>query len=143
KHPVPVLSDSTRVEVPDRNRNRRAGGAVHDTNLTVTRLDTAEGRPLAVLVNWTAHPTFMDAEDMLFSGDWPGHLQRTVEALAGQGVTAMYYNGAEGDQSPVPPPDCGSRWERAERYGREMGILAWRAWEKLKPHDVNAFAYHT
>ena len=37
----------------------------------------AQGKPLAVLVNFTAHPTFMSGEDMLFSGDWPGHLQRT------------------------------------------------------------------
>ena len=57
------------------------------------------------LVNWTAHPTFMSESDMLFSGDWPGHLQRTVEALAGQKIMAMYYNGAEGDQSPVPPAE--------------------------------------
>ena len=59
------------------------------------------GKPLAVLVNFTAHPTFMSGEDMLFSGDWPGHLQRTIESLIGEGVTAMYYNGAEGDQAPL------------------------------------------
>jgi hypothetical protein len=134
---------STTITVPDRNRNRRHGGGIHDTDLTVTRMDTTEGRPLAVLVNWTAHPTFMDAEDMLFSGDWPGHLQRTIEALIAHGVTVMFYNGAEGDQSPVPPPDCGSNWERAERYGREMGIIAWRAWEKTQPQEVTAFGYHT
>ena len=58
------------------NRNRR-GGQVTDNDLTVTRIDTLEGKPLAVLVNFTAHPTFMSGEDMLFSGDWPGHLQRT------------------------------------------------------------------
>jgi len=143
KNPVPVLAGSTTIDVPERNRNRRAGDHVHDSNLTITRIDTAPGRPLAVLVNWTAHPTFMDAQDMLFSGDWPGHLQRTLEALIGQDVTAMYYNGAEGDQSPVPPPDSASRWERAERYGREMGIIAWRSWQKLKPHEVTEFAYHT
>jgi hypothetical protein len=85
----------------------------------------------------------MDAEDMLFSGGWPGHLQRTMEALIGRGVSVLFYNGAEGDQSPVPPADSGSRWERAERYGREMGILAWRTWEKIRPRAVREFAYHT
>jgi neutral ceramidase len=139
----PVLAGSTTVSVPDRNRNRRHGSATHDTNLTVTRVDTSEGLSLAVLVNWTAHPTFMDEEDMLFSGDWPGHLQRTLEALIGQGVTAMFYNGAEGDQSPTPPADSGSNWERAERYGREMGLEAWRDWEKIHPREVKVFGYHT
>jgi len=140
---VSISAASTTITVPDRNRNRRHGGTIHDTDLTVTRVDTSEGRPFAVLVNWTAHPTFMDAEDMMFSGDWPGHLQRTMEALIAHGVTVMFYNGAEGDQSPVPPPDCGSNWERAERYGREMGIIAWRAWEKIQPQEVRAFGYHT
>ena len=143
RSPVPVLASSITIQVPERNRNRRHGGPVHDTDLTVTRVDTAAGAPLAVLVNWTAHPTFMSEEDMLFSGDWPGHLQRTIEALIGQGVTVMYYNGAEGDQSPVPPAQASSAWERAERYGREMGILAWRAWDQLRPHDVQVFSYHT
>jgi hypothetical protein len=139
---VAISAASAKISVPERNRNRRHGGPIHDTDLTVTRIDSVAGRPLAVLVNWTAHPTFMDAHDMMFSGDWPGHLQRTIEALIGRGATVMFYNGAEGDQSPVPP-DCSSNWERAERYGREMGILAWRSWEKLQPAEVKRFEYHT
>ena len=140
---TPIVSGSATASVPDRNRNRRHGLTTHDTDLTVTRVDTSDGKPLAVLVNWTAHPTFMSEEDMLFSGDWPGHLQRTVEALIGQGVVAMFYNGAEGDQSPTPPDAAGSRWERAERYGREMGVRAWRVWEKVKPRAMKGFSYHT
>ncbi len=143
KDHVPISVASATVSVPNRNRNRRHAGTVHDQDLTVTRIDTAQGRPLAALVNWTAHPTFMDAEDMLFSGDWPGHLQRTMEALIGRGVTVMFYNGAEGDQSPVPPPEAGSNWERAERYGREMGITAWRTWEKIHPQSIAVLACHT
>jgi len=141
--PVPVTAGSAVVSVPDRNRNRRGGSAVHDTDLVVTRIDTTGGRPLAVLVNWTAHPTFMDESDMWFSGDWPGHLQRTVEALIGQGVTAMFYNGAEGDQSPVPPDAGASNWERAERYGRELGIRSWRLWETIEPRNAPLFRYHS
>jgi len=140
---APVIVETSVASVPDRNRNRRRGLTTHDSDLTVTRVDTSDGKPLAVLVNWSAHPTFMDEEDMLFSGDWPGQLQRTLEALIGQGVVAMFYNGAEGDQSPTPPAQAGSRWERAERYGREMGIQAWRVWEKTKPTSVKLFATHT
>jgi hypothetical protein len=140
---LPVVAGSTTASVPDRNRNRRRGLTTNDKELTVTRVDTSDGRPLAVLVNWTAHPTFMDENDMLFSGDWPGHLQRTLEALIGQGVTAMYYNGAEGDQSPVAPAECASNWERAECYGRDMGIQTWRMWEKIQPREVKVFGYHT
>jgi Neutral/alkaline non-lysosomal ceramidase, N-terminal len=139
---VPVAIGTSSISIEGWNRNRR-GGTVIDKELTVTRIDTLAGKPLAVLVNFTAHPTFMSGEDMLFSGDWPGHLQRTLESLIGDGVTAMYYNGAEGDQSPVGRPDEGtSRWERAERYGRDLGIVAWKEWQQTRPAKDVAFAYH-
>jgi hypothetical protein len=86
----------------------------------------------------------MSGEDMLFSGDWPGHLQRTIESLIGEGVTCMYYNGAEGDQAPLGRPDAGdSRWEKAERYGRDLGIVAWKQWQTIKTAADGPFAYHS
>ncbi len=142
QNPTPVSVGTSSIAIEGWNRNRR-GGPVTDKELTVTRVDTAGGKPLAVLVNFTAHPTFMTGEDMQFSGDWPGHLQRTLESLVGQGVTAMYYNGAEGDQAPSGRPDAGnSRWERAERYGRDLGIVAWKQWSETKPLPDVALAYH-
>ncbi len=139
---VPVTVGTACVELAGWNRNRRGGGVV-DPELTVTRVDTTAGKPLAVLVNFTAHPTFMTGEDMLFSGDWPGHLQRTLESLIGEGVTALYYNGAEGDQAPQARPDSGeSRWERAERYGRDVGVMAHRQWQAITPRRDVPFAYH-
>lgn len=135
---APAVAGTAVLAVAERNRNRRGGGAV-DRDLTVTRIDAVDGRPIAVMVNWTAHPTFMDAEDMLFSGGWPGHLQRTLEALIGHDVVGLFYNGAEGDQSPIPPPHARSQWERAERYGRELGIAAWRTYEQITPKPVSAF----
>ncbi len=138
---VPVSIGTSSIAIDGWNRNRR-GGAETDRELTLTRIDTVQGRPLAVLVNFTAHPTFMAGEDMLFSGDWPGHVQRTLESLIGDGVTAMYYNGAEGDQSPVGRPDAGpSRWERAERYGRDLGVVAWKQWQKTPTQREVAFAH--
>lgn len=139
---VAVTVGTTTEAIEGWNRNRR-GGPLTDTGLTITRIDTRDGRPLAVLVNFTAHPTFMSGEDMLFSGDWPGHLQRTLESLIGDGVTAMYYNGAEGDQSPVGRADAGeSHWEQAERYGRDLGVVAWKQWNTTKAAADVPLAYH-
>jgi len=142
KQLTPVTVGTTTVSIEGWNRNRRSG-PVTDNELTVTRIDTTQGKPLAVLVNFTAHPTFMNGDDMQFSGDWPGHLQRTIESLIGDGVTAMYYNGAEGDQAPISRPNAGdSRWEKAERYGRDLGIVAWKEWQKTKPSADAPLAYH-
>jgi hypothetical protein len=84
----------------------------------------------------------MGPNDMMFSGGWPGHLQRTIEALIGHGVTAMYYNGAQADQSPIPRKNSGGNWERAEYYGRQLGIIVYREWQKIKPIPSPIFSYH-
>jgi neutral ceramidase len=56
----------------------------------------------------------------------------------------MYYNGAEGDQAPLGRSDAGaSHWERAERYGRELAIVAWKQWQQTKPLENVPFAFHT
>jgi len=139
---APVSIGTSSIKLEGWNRNRRGSEAI-DKDLTLTRIDTADGKPLAVLVNFTAHPTFMSAKDMLFSAGWPGHLQRTLESLIGDGVTAMYFNGAEGDQSPVGRPDAGpSHWERSERFGRDLGIVAWKQWQQTSVSPEAAFAYH-
>src|SRR5690606_29545181 len=76
-------------------------------------------------------------------GDWPGHLQRQLELLIGEGVVALYSNGAEGDQSPIARENSGnSRWERAERYGCELGVLAFRAWQNTPVQPDVKFAFH-
>jgi hypothetical protein len=139
--PVIVTVGSATRSLDGWNRNRRRGAAV-DRDLTLARLDTEAGKPLAVMVNWTAHPTFMGPEHMEFSGDWPGHLQRTLEALIGEGVTVLFFNGAEGDQSPTPRLTAAPAWEQAECYGRDLALESWRLWQTVQPKAAPAFAWH-
>ena len=142
ENPTAISIGTRTIQLDGWNRNRRKDNVVCDPDLTITRIDTATGEPLAVLINWTAHPTLMGSGDMMFSGGWPGHLQRTVEALIGQGVAVMYYNGAQGDQSPVPRKDSGGSWERAECYGRELGITVWREWQGIELVPSPGFSCH-
>ncbi|HUW62812.1 MAG TPA: neutral/alkaline non-lysosomal ceramidase N-terminal domain-containing protein [Candidatus Bathyarchaeia archaeon] len=131
----PVVASSGSVDLPGMNRNRR-GDSFTDPGMTVFRLD-AGNKPLAVFVNFTAHGTFVGPKEMLVSGEWAGQMQRTVEALM-PGVTCLYANGAEGDQSPVEPK-AGSRYQQAENYGRNVGIAAAKLAEKIKPAPVKQF----
>lgn len=122
------------------NRNRRGDEAV-DRELTVTRVDDASSsKPLAVLVNWTAHPTIMDENDMWVSGGWPGYLQRELEDWIGNDVVAMYYNGAEGDQSVITRKG-GSHYEKAEYYGREIAKHAKQVYDEISPKENLVFKY--
>jgi hypothetical protein len=140
---VPVTVGTGSRQIPGWNRNRRSADGQTDDELTVTRIDALDGKPLVVLVNFTAHPTFMTAQQMMFSAGWPGALQQTLEAVIGQGVTAMYYNGAEGDQAPQSRPNSGeSRWEKAARYGLDLGLVAVSQWESTDTNRQAAFDFH-
>ena len=142
KELVPVAVGTSSIKLEGWNRNRRIPGGITDPELTVARIDRLDGRPFAVFVNWTAHPTFMGSEDMWFSGDWPGQMQRTLESLIGDDVQAMYANGAEGDQTTIARPNSGeSHWERAERYGRDLAVKAWGVWQKISPARNPAFGF--
>ena len=132
----PVTAASGSIRLPGMNRNRRKDALV-DEDLTVLRFDDAHGKPYAVVVNYTAHGTIMTENEMLVSGGWAGNMQRTVETLL-DGAVCLYTNGAEGDVSPVPP-DGGSQWEKAERYGRSVGVSAAKLAAILKPEPVRVF----
>ncbi|NQU52105.1 MAG: neutral/alkaline non-lysosomal ceramidase N-terminal domain-containing protein [Bacteroidetes bacterium] len=125
------------------NRNRRRDPNV-DNELIVTRVDLKNGNPLAVLVNWTAHPTFIGGSDMLVSAEWPGYLQNELQKMIGSGVTAMYYNGAEGDQSPILDTP-GNAYEKVEVYGKKIAGKAFDIYSEIQPKKVKAFdfSYHT
>lgn len=127
----PVKIGTYSKQISGLNRNRR-GSPYVDNYLTVTRIDHVNGQPLSVMVNWTAHPTIMDEHDMWVSGGWPGYLQRELEAWIGQDVVAMYYNGAEGDQS-VIASGAGSHYEKAEVYGRKIAIEVMNIYQDIQP----------
>ena len=136
----PVKIGSQSKEIEGLNRNRR-GEPFVDKTLTVTRIDHMDGQAMAVLVNWTGHPTIMDEHDMLVSGGWPGYLQRELEDWIGKGVVAMYYNGPQADQS-VKAEGAGSHFEKAEKYGRTMAINVLKVYNNIRPAEDIRFSYN-
>lgn len=115
----PVRVGTASVQLEGLNRNRRDSPII-DKELTVTRIDTIDGRPFAVLVNWTAHPTFSGPQTMEVTADWPGFLQREIEGFA-PGATCLYSNGAEGDISTAGAQGP-SEFARMEDYGRKLAV---------------------
>ena len=79
-------------------RNRR-GWPETDSVLTTLRFATADGSPIAALVNYACHPTASGRENTEVSRDWCGYATDAVEAALG-GV-AVYVNGAVGDVNPA------------------------------------------
>lgn len=85
----------------NRNRHSKREPKAVDPRLSVIRLDDTSGELIAVVVNFTAHPTMADVMDMRYSGDYPGHMARLVQSELGAGCVFM--QGASGDMSVRPP----------------------------------------
>jgi len=114
----PARLGATAREVPyNRNRHSKKPTKPTDPTLTVLRLDRAsDGSPLAILVNFAAHPTMIDARVLQFSADYPGALAWVVERAFAD-APCLFLNGAAGDLSPNPPPGVSGH----EAFGRLLG----------------------
>jgi neutral ceramidase len=103
-------------------------------------IDLRNGNPLAVLVNWTAHPTFIGGKDMQVSAEWPGYLQSNLQGLIGKGITAMYFNGSEGDQSTVLKSDK-KGYEKIQIYGKIIADSSYGLYNDIIPREIGDFNY--
>jgi neutral ceramidase len=50
-----------------------------DDAVQIVRLDTADGRPLAVMIHYPCHGTSLGGRNSKISGEWMGHMQDYVE----------------------------------------------------------------
>src|SRR3954449_3306701 len=82
-----------------------------DPTVTVLRVDTPKGRPIALWSNFAVHPTSFGDGNLMFSGDNAGVAARLAEARIAQlakrrkhdhpRVVDVSTNGAQGDISPA------------------------------------------
>lgn len=96
----------------NRNINTPAGwwlgaddAGYSDPHVGLISLNTADGHPLAILINYAVQPAVMDASERatggrLVSADLAGATCRYVENHYGSGTVAFYLVGCAGDQVP-------------------------------------------
>jgi hypothetical protein len=70
-----------------------------DRRIGIIKLETTEGKPIALIVNYPMHGTVMSGENTLISGDAPGVVSDYVERQIGAPV--LYINGAAGNLAPI------------------------------------------
>ncbi|HUK57354.1 MAG TPA: neutral/alkaline non-lysosomal ceramidase N-terminal domain-containing protein [Nitrospiria bacterium] len=118
-----------RVDAGDRIMNRMIKGGPTDPELSFLVFKSPEGRTLAYLVNFSAHPTLLRSTNRLLSGDFPAVVSRVLEERVkpdDPDLVALYTSGAVADQRPRPP-DGHNVFERAERMGRDLAERIQRA----------------
>ncbi len=109
-----------------------------DHEVGVIRIDGEDGQPLAILVNFAAHPTILSWHNRLISTDYPGTVRRTVEALTG--ATCLFLQGAAGNQDTVR--DFANRPEAARWVGRQIGLEAARVAEFIETQPTRPQVDH-
>ncbi|HWR13567.1 MAG TPA: neutral/alkaline non-lysosomal ceramidase N-terminal domain-containing protein [Terriglobales bacterium] len=83
--------------LPNVTYNRTRDNGPVDDRVSVLRADTLDGKPLAIMVNFHAHPTvFWQVDARAVSRDAPGQIVDLLEKEF-PGATAMYVQGTCGD----------------------------------------------
>ncbi len=83
----------------ERNTTRVPTAPV-DPTVSVLRVDSAQGEPLAILVNYSCHPVVFGSDNLQYSADYPGVMTKTVEQALGGQALCFFLQGAPGDINP-------------------------------------------
>jgi hypothetical protein len=120
------------IQLPGFNANRHSkiDPKPVDDSLTILRLDSASGSPIAVLVNFAAHPTTIPSETLKFSADYVGALKRTISQA--MNAAPVFIQGAAGDLR----TDRGPNDYKA--FGEALGLAAVKLARSLTPKPVAA-----
>jgi neutral ceramidase len=127
--PAKLAAGSVQLANFNRNRHTKLEPKPSDRELAVLRLDDGQGKPLAVLVNFTAHPTMIPSSTLMFSADYVGALKATVEQETG--APAIFMQGASGDQSANK-----GAYKDYQEYGQALGREAAKLAQSLQPQEV-------
>ncbi|UCH33192.1 MAG: neutral/alkaline non-lysosomal ceramidase N-terminal domain-containing protein [Armatimonadota bacterium] len=129
----PAVIGAAEGTIKNACRNRRHDDGLIDETMSVIRVDAATGKPLAVVVNFAAHATVIGGEPVLISADFPRGVYDGVQRELG--VPAIFFNGAQGDQSPGNPTQAtGDRYARAKALGEALAAKALEIRSAIEPH---------
>jgi len=103
-----------------------------DQRVGVLRADAPDGKALAALIWYTAHPNVLTRDSNVVSADWPGAVRHMVEK--GTGCTALVAPGAAGN---VNPGWRGSP-EALQRMGSAIGGKALKVLDHIETHPLSS-----
>jgi len=104
------------VDAPEYIKNRtRKGGAV-DSELSYMLIEQKDADRCFV-VSYSAHPTVLGADNMQFTGEYPGFLVRHI--MEQTGAQAIYLGGAVGSMGPRPG---GTGFQPVEDFTARMAV---------------------
>ena len=103
-----------------------------DPTVSVLRIDTNGGKPLAVLVNYACHPVVFGPDNLEYSADYVGVMAGTVEESLGRATGApplcLFLQGGDGDINPyyATTPLAEGAVKKRDWTGEQLGLEAAR-----------------
>lgn len=97
----------------NRNRHSKRSDPPVDGELIVARIEDMQGKPIAHLVNFAAHPTMHPAKVLKFSADYPGAMASLVEKDSA--APCLFLQGASGDLS------TNAKGQGPDAFGQTLG----------------------
>lgn len=129
----------------ERNQTRIPTAPV-DPTVTVLRIDGADGSPIAILTNYACHPVIFGSDNLRYSADFPGVMNRVVEEAFGGRPLSFFLQGAPGDINPyyavTPLEEDPVKWRdwTGDRLGREAARVAAAIHTQSAPEPTIEFA---
>ena len=142
--------------VGDRWKTGRDPTGPSDKTVWVMRFDNAAGEPIALFVNYAAHPLVLGPDNDLITGDMPGAMSRFVESYYKDKAVALFAQSASGDQNLIAsswdlddklthkvrePGEQG--FQIADALGRILGEEAIRAGDTIRNGSSTASIWST
>ena len=126
------LGVNRRVRRPDgRTDFGENWDAPADKAVRVLRVETAAGRPLAIVFNHACHALFVGSMNLLTTADFVAYSAAALREALGPGLLPVFLQGCAGNINPVQGGQA--TFDLAERMGRRLAEAAHAAWQTATP----------
>ena len=104
-----------------------------DPEIGILRLDKRDGSPLAVLYSFASH-NYTGVPNRGTTAGFPGFASKVIEENLGNGVVALFMQGAAGDITPVLYKDVNAP-KQDEIQGTLLGLSTLHGWRNISPKN--------
>ncbi len=111
-----------------------------DPTVAALRVDRADGKPLAILVNYACHPVVFRWDNLQYSADYPGVMTKVVEQAFDGEPLCFFLPGAAGDINPyfAVTPLAQDAVKLRDWTGEQLGQEAIRVAKKIQTRAAPA-----
>ena len=113
--------------------NRRVKNGVQDDSVNVICVKDMDDKIRGILLNYALHPTFLHAESLWVTADYPAYIRRYLN-FAFPDAIFMFAQGTSGNQS-SRYHRVGQDFEEAARVGTTLGVEIYHTINKMEFTD--------